>query len=93
MSRLKRVVLDVLKPREPNIIEFAKAIAMLGTGYRVNLRVDEVDDRTESVILEVEAEEIDFDALQAVINNLGASLHSVDEVEVAGQGDIPAVEA
>lgn len=93
MTRLKRVVLDVLKPRQPNIIDFAKAIAMLGSGYRVNLLVEEVDDKTESVILKVEADELDIDALQAMINDLGASLHSIDEVEVVGPSGTPAVEA
>lgn len=87
MAKLKRLVLDVLKPRQPNIIDFAKAIASLGSGYRVNLRVEEVDDKTESVLLSVEAEDMDFVALEAKINELGASLHSIDEVEVLGEAE------
>lgn len=85
MARLKRVVLDVLKPRQPNIIAFADAVAALGSGYQVGLRVEEVDDKTESVILTVEAEAIDFAALEAQITQLGASLHSIDEVLVDGE--------
>lgn len=81
MAKLKRLVLDVLKPREPNIIEFAKALTLLGDDYRVTLRVDEVDDRTESVMLRIESEDLDFDAVREVIEGLGGSLHSIDEVE------------
>lgn len=83
MAKLKRLVLDVLKPRSPNIIEFARALTALGEDYRVTLRVEEVDDKTESVILHVEGNDLDFDAVQGVIDSLGASLHSIDEVEMA----------
>jgi hypothetical protein len=87
MPKLKRLVLDVLKPRHPGIIDFAKAISALGDDYRVNLTVLEVDDRTETVIIRVEGDDLDIDALQTVINDLGASLHSIDEVETAGGGE------
>ncbi len=83
MARIKRLVLDVLKPRHPNIIEFASAIADLGKEYRVEVRVDEVDDKTESVTLSVEGEDLDFEAIQQSIQALGGSLHSIDEIEAA----------
>jgi hypothetical protein len=50
----------------------------------VQVRVDEVDDKTESVMLEIAGDSIDFPAVQTVINDLGGSLHSVDEVEAVG---------
>lgn len=84
MAKLRRIVLDVLKPRQPNILEFAKAIAGLGADYRVQVLVDEVDDKTESVMVEIEGEDIDFSAVESVINDLGGSLHSIDEVEARG---------
>jgi len=84
MARIKRVVLDVLKPRHPSILEFANTLAELGSDYRVTVSVDEVDDKTESVMLTVEGEEVDFEAIQASIKALGGSLHSLDEVEVTG---------
>jgi hypothetical protein len=82
MAKLKRLVLDVLKPRNPNIIEFAKALTALGDDYQVSLRVDEVDDKTESVILTVAGSDLDFEAIKGAINELGGSLHSIDEVEM-----------
>ena len=82
-KRYERMVLDVLKPHDPNALEFARAIA--AHGYRVQLGVEEVDEKTESVVLVVEAPHIDFDLVRATINELGGSLHSIDEVEVHGE--------
>lgn len=87
MARIKRLVLDVLKPRHPNIIDFANALAGLGKGYRVTVSVDEVDDKTESVMLSVEGENLDFEAIQESINALGGSLHSIDQIVSDGTED------
>ncbi len=81
MAILKRLVLDVLKPRHPNIIDFASSIAEQGKDYRVVVKVDEVDDKTESVMLSVEGENLDFVAIEQCIHELGGSLHSIDEIE------------
>lgn len=82
MATIKRLVLDVLKPRHPDIIDFANTIADLG--YHVVVSVDEVDDKTESVMLSLEGDNIDFEAVKQSINTLGGSLHSIDEIEAAG---------
>jgi hypothetical protein len=82
MVLVKRVVLDVLKPHQPNGLEFAKAIATQGADYRVTFTVLEVDEKTETVKIIIAGENIDFDAVSEAIANLGGSLHSVDEVEV-----------
>lgn len=86
MASIKRVVLDVLKPRHPNIIDFARTIADLGEDYRVVISVDEVDDKTESVMLSVAGENLDFEVIQQAIQALGGSLHSIDEIEAGGSG-------
>lgn len=83
MVQVKRVVLDVLKPHHPNALEFCRHIAEIGPDYRVKLTVQEMDEKTQTLKVVVEAENIDFDSLQEVIGRMGASLHSIDEVEVA----------
>jgi len=88
MVLVKRLVLDVLKPHHPNGLEFAKAIASQGVDYRVHFRVAEVDERTETVVVVVEGHDIQFEAIAQVIANVGASLHSVDEVEVQSCADV-----
>jgi hypothetical protein len=78
---IKRVVLDVLKPHQPNALEFSQAIAKVGADYQVRLTVLEVDEKTESVQVEIRSQAIDFTAVQAAIRDMGASIHSIDEVE------------
>ena len=83
MVLVKRIVLDVLKPHQPNGLEFAKAIAEHGADYRVTFTVQEVDEKTETVQIIIEGDDIDFDVITETIANLGGSLHSIDEVEVS----------
>ena len=85
MSTLKRIVLDVLKPRHPNALDFAGAIAD-GTGgcCRIRVTVIEVDEKTESTVVAIEGDDIPYQEIVEVITRLGASVHSIDEVEVGG---------
>jgi hypothetical protein len=85
MSRLQRLVLDVLKPHQPNALEFARALAAIDQGYGVSLKVVEVDEQTETLQVTLEANDLDFDRIAAAIAETGASLHSVDEVSVVGE--------
>ena len=87
MISVKRVVLDILKPHHPNALEFSQTIAGVGDDYRVCLTVCEVDENTETLQVVVEGGAIDFEAVQAVISDMGGSLHSIDEVEVQSEPD------
>ncbi|MGD8782880.1 MAG: DUF211 domain-containing protein [Thioalkalispiraceae bacterium] len=82
MVSVKRLVLDVLKPHDPNALEFSRTIAEVGSDYQVLLSVVEVDEKTETLMITIEGEAVDFDAIQAAITEMGGSLHSIDEVEV-----------
>ena len=85
MVLVKRLVLDVLKPHQPNVLEFSQAIAKAGGDYRVCITVLEIDENTETLQVIVEGNAIDFDAVQSGISDLGGSLHSIDEVEVQSE--------
>ncbi|MDH5485634.1 MAG: DUF211 domain-containing protein [Gammaproteobacteria bacterium] len=87
MVSVRKLVLDILKPHHPNALEFARTIAAVGSDYRVCLVVLEVDENTETLQLTLEGQAIDFDAVQSTINNLGGSLHSIDEVNVQSEPD------
>ena len=80
MTGIKRLVLDVLKPHQPSILELAKSIAALKHVTGVNLILYEVDTQTENIKITVEGVNIDFDELQRVIEDMGAVIHSIDEV-------------
>lgn len=85
MTSVKRLVLDVLKPHQPNTLEFALAIAVLGQDYRVDIQVLEVDEQTETLQLTIVGDSLDYDLISDVIKENGASLHSIDEVSVLGK--------
>ena len=84
MSNVKHIVLDVLKPLKPNVLELAEALANHGRDYRVCIDVKGVDAKTETVLIEIEGEHIDYEAVEEVIASLGGSVHSIDRVEVHG---------
>lgn len=82
MSVIRRLMLDVLKAHIPNVVEFAHALAGSTADAEVSIRVLEMDDKTESLEVIIEGGDLDFDAITATINALGASVHSVDHVVV-----------
>jgi len=87
MVSVKRLVLDILKPHQPNALEFSCTMAEVGDDYRVGLTVIEVDENTETVQAVIEGSNIDFEAIQAAITNMSGSLHSIDIVEVKNEPD------
>ena len=89
MVAIKRLVLDVLKPHHPNALDFSMLLAAQGN-HRVRLMVVEMDDKTETLQVVIEGTAIDFARVQAAIAESGASLHSIDEVEVEGDAGAPA---
>ena len=89
MVRVKRVVLDVLKPHSPNGLQFASLLAERESGCRITLRVVEIDEKTETVELAIEGEDIDLEAIIDSISGMGASVHSIDEVEVVNVPQAP----
>ncbi|WP_163339782.1 DUF211 domain-containing protein [Desulfopila sp. IMCC35008] len=84
MPTTRKLILDVLKPHKPNALDFSTALAALGDDYRVTTTVTEVDRVTESTIVTIEGNNLCFDDIKSTIEQLGASIHSIDEVEVHG---------
>ena len=82
---VRKLVLDILKPHQPNALEFAQTLAAVGPDYRVHLTVLEVDESTETLGVVVEGRALNFDAIEAAIDKMGGSLHSIDEVEVLSE--------
>ena len=80
---IKKVVLDVLKPHQPAIPEFASRIVSCNGANRVNVSLAEIDQNTESIKVLVEGNDINLETIRSCIEEMGATIHSVDEVEVA----------
>jgi len=58
MVKVKRLILDVLKPHQPNGLEFATSLAEQSPDCYIKFSVVEVDEQTESVILTIDGEDI-----------------------------------
>ena len=82
MASVKRIVLDVLKPHRPNALEFARAIVDQHKGHSVTLTVTEMDEKTETTVLVIESDDMDYEGVVETIVDLGGSVHSIDEVKV-----------
>ncbi|WP_158059407.1 DUF211 domain-containing protein [Halorussus halophilus] len=80
MAPLRRIVVDVLKPYEPPLPEFARQVTDLTGVSGVNVTVIELDEEVQNVKLTVEGEDVDFGRIEDAIDQLGASLHSIDQV-------------
>jgi hypothetical protein len=82
MARITRLVLDILKPHDPPIAAFAVHLAESASGLTVMVDVIEIDDMTQTLEVIVEGDNLDLDDISAAITALGASLHSIDKVQV-----------
>ena len=80
MSDIKRLVLDVLKPHNPSIIDICDKLADLKGISGVNCTLDEVDQETESIKITIEGHAIDFEAVKNSLAEQGAVIHSIDNV-------------
>ena len=61
-------------------------LEIYGEKYKVRRpcleEIEEMDEKTESIILEISAHDINFDLISEKIEEMGGSIHSIDEVDV-----------
>jgi len=79
---IKRLVLDVLKLRDPPLPDFASTLCALPNIEGVKVSLVEIDQNTESVKVTMEGDNINLDIVQKLMKNHGAVIHSIDEVVV-----------
>ncbi|MCW9012953.1 MAG: DUF211 domain-containing protein [Gammaproteobacteria bacterium] len=93
MVKVQRIVLDVLKLHSPNGLEFSTQLAEKCPGCWFNFKVMEVDEKTETVIIVVESEDIPYEDVANAITAMSGTIHSIDEVEVISFDDVESVSA
>lgn len=79
---VKRIVLDVLKLREPSLPELAASLSSMKGIEGVNISLVEMDQNTESVKIAIEGDNIDINYVKEMLKDNGAVIHSIDEVVV-----------
>ena len=84
MGRIRRVVLDTLKPHDPSIIDLADRLSELEGVSAVNISIYEMDRKVENAKITIQGDAISYEVVESLIEELGGAIHSIDEV-VAGK--------
>ncbi len=77
---IKRLVLDVLKPHNPSVVELSEALSHLEGVEGVNVIIYEIDQKVENAKVIIAGSSIDFESIKKKLEEMGATIHSVDEV-------------
>ena len=80
LTSIKRIILDVLKPHEPSIIEVARGLSEIEGISGVNISLEEVDAQTDSVKITIEGNNIDYQQVKNKLAECDAVIHSIDGV-------------
>ena len=80
MGNLRRLVLDVLKPLDPSIVELVQFLAVLEGVDGVNISIYEIDRRVENAKITIEGHDLRYEDIEDVIGENGGTIHSIDEV-------------
>lgn len=78
-SKIWRIVLDVLKPHDPTLTEFAKMLGNITGVKRVDVDLFEIDKETETLKVTIDGN-LDYPKIRKKIEEWGGVVHSVDEV-------------
>jgi hypothetical protein len=77
---IRRLVLDVLKPHKPTVVEVSEALSHLNGVEGVNIIINEIDQQVENAKVIVVGISISFDEIRKSLEEFGATIHSIDEV-------------
>jgi hypothetical protein len=80
---IKRMVIDSLKPREIAILDLSKSLCEVKGVDEVDITVTEVDVKTETIKITVRGSNIDYEGLTKVMSDHGATIRSLDEINVS----------
>jgi hypothetical protein len=77
---IRRLVLDVLKPYKPSVVDLSLALSELEGVEGVNIIIYEIDQQVENAKITIVGNKINFDTVKKKLEEMGATIHSVDEV-------------
>jgi hypothetical protein len=77
--KLKRLVLDVLKPHIPTLPDFTMKLSSIPGVDGVDVTLIEIDKDTDTLKVTIEGD-LDYNNIRSVIEERGGVVHSVDEV-------------
>lgn len=77
---IRRLVLDVLKPHKPSVVEVSEALSHLHGVEGVNIIINEIDQQVENAKIIVAGISINYEEIRSKLQEFGATIHSIDEV-------------
>ena len=69
-----------MKPHNPSVVELSEALSHLKGVEGVNVIIYEIDQKVENAKVIVAGSSIDFESIRKKLEELGATIYSVDEV-------------
>lgn len=79
--KIWRIVLDVLKPHEPSLPEFAEKLGAMEGVEGVDAALVEIDKETETLKVTIDGD-LNYTEIRSRVEEWGGVVHSVDEVLV-----------
>lgn len=80
---INRMVIDSLKPRETTILDLSTALCNIEGVDEVDITVTEVDVKTETIKITLRGSNINYEKVTYIMQHDGATIRSVDEVNVS----------
>ena len=78
--------LDILKPHMPSVDLVARTLMEIEGMTKVQIKVDELDQKTASLHISIEGYNILLETVTEVLSSMNCALHSVDEVIIEEKG-------
>jgi hypothetical protein len=85
MSKIRRLVLDVVVPSAVDVIHITQDLAELASVSGVSSFVNEFDKKVINIKIIVEGTDINYKSLEKTITAHGGAVHSVDSVAAGKQ--------
>lgn len=93
MSNLRKIVLDVLKPHRPDIVEYSERLSDIKNVTGVSIFLNEVDQETENIKVIIEGFNLNYKIIRKAIEEMAGSVHSIDAIysgeEIVEEVDTP----
>jgi hypothetical protein len=80
MADVRRIVIDVLKPHEPSLLQFTQDVSAAEGVEAVTTSLVELDSEVQNIKITAEGEALEYSRLEAAVTDAGGTVHSVDQV-------------
>jgi len=91
LGNIRKIILDVLKPHKPDLVQYSDRLSSIKDVKGVSIFLNEVDQETENVKIIIEGSRLSYELIKRYIEELAGSVHSIDAI-YAGEEIVDEVE-